>query len=107
AGRVSHEVGLVLRGLPRQKAVEVLEPEPGGPVVVRTGGGRLVRGRVVPLAERARRVAVVAQDLRQRRSLARDEAGVAVPVVSELGDLAGPDAVLVASGQQRGPGGRA
>jgi hypothetical protein len=54
----------------------------------------------VVLAEGRRGVAVVAEHLGDGRRRLRDDARVAVPVVGELGDDAGADAVVVASGHQ-------
>src|SRR5688572_32750819 len=58
-------------------------------------------GRVVPLAERRRGVAVVSQHLRDRCAALGDSAGVTVPVVGKLGDLAAGNSVLVPPAQDR------
>ena len=106
AGGVAHQARLVLRRFAGEEAVEVLEAVAGRPVVERAGGGRLLGGRVVPLAERRGAVAVVLQHLGHSGAALRDDAGVAVPVVGQLGDLPVADAVMVAARQQRRAGRR-
>ena len=105
--RVLDEARLPLRGLAGEEAVEVVEAVAGGPVGERAHRGRLVGGRVVPLAEGGGLVAVVAQDLGHGGGRHRHDAGVAVPVHRALGDGAGADALVVAPGEQRGARGRA
>ena len=97
-GRVAHEARLVLRRLPGQKAVEVLESVAGGPVIERAGGGCLFGRRVVPLAPRAGVIAVVLEHLGHGGAALGDGAHVAVPVIGQLGDLTAGDAVMVAPG---------
>ena len=104
---VLHQPRLPLRGLAGQEAVEVVEAVAGGPAVERAHRRGLVGRRVVPLADRRRAVAVVAQHLGDRGRALRDHAGVAVPVHRALGDGAVADALVVAPGEQRGARGRA
>ena len=49
----------------------------------------------------------MAQDLGDGGRRFGDNAGVAVPVYGALGDGAGTDPLMVAPGEERGPGGRA
>src|SRR5262245_26237148 len=58
-GRVAHQHRLPLRRFPGEEAVEVFETVSGGPVIERAGGGRMLRGRVVPLAPSRGAVAVI------------------------------------------------
>jgi hypothetical protein len=81
--------GLPLRGLAGDEAVEVVEAPARRRAVVGAVGDLLDR-RVVVLAEGGRGVAVVAEHLGDGRRRLRDDAGVAVPVVGELGDLPAP-----------------
>ena len=106
-GRVAHKVRLVLRRLAGEEAVEIFEAVAGRPILERAGGGGVIGRRVVPLAPGRGGVAVVLQHLGDGRARLRDDAGIAVPVVRELGDLPVADAVMVASGQQRRAGRRA
>ena len=49
-GGVAGECGLILRGFPCEKSVEILEAVAGRPVVERPFAGDLLLGRVVPFA---------------------------------------------------------
>ena len=60
---VAVERGVVLVRFALVESVEVLEPEAGRPAVERAGGADLRLRRVVPLAEHAGGVAVVAEHL--------------------------------------------
>ena len=106
---VLHQPRLPLGCLPGQEAVEVVEADPlaGGPEGKGAHGRGLGGGGVVPLAEGGGLVAVFPQHLGQGRGRARDHARVAIPVHRTLGD--GPRAypLVVAPGQQGGPGRRA
>ena len=99
---VLHQPRLPLRGLAGQEAVEVVEAVAGGPAVEGAHRRGLVGRRVVPLADRRRAVAVVAQHLGDGGRGLRDHAGVAVPVHRALGDGAVAHALVVAPGEQRG-----
>ena len=103
AGRVAHEVRLILRRLTGQEPVEVLKTQTGRPVVERPRRCGLQRRRVVPLPPRRRRVPVLPQHLGHQRTAPGDLTGVAVPVVGQLSDLTVPDPVMVTASQQRGP----
>ena len=100
---VAHQVRLVLRSLPGQEPVEILEAQPGRPVLERAGRRGVLRRGVVPLAPRARAVAVVLEHLGHQGAAARDLPGVAVPIVGQLGDLPVADLMVIAPGQQRRP----
>ena len=100
---VAHQMGLVLGGLPREKPVEILEPQPGRPVFERAGRRGLLGRGVMPLAPRAGAVPVVLEHLGHQRAAARNLPGIAVPVVGQLGDLTVADLVMIAPGQQRRP----
>ena len=104
---IADEIGLVLRGFSGKETVEIFEPVAGGPVIERSGGSRLFGRRVVPLSECGGAVAVVFENLGDHRAGLGLNAGVSVPVVREFGDLAGADAVMISSSEQRGAGGRA
>ncbi len=61
----------------------------------------LARVLVVPFAEHARRIPVVAQDLRHECGTPRDHASVARETCSHFDNDAGTDTVMVAAGQQK------
>lgn len=98
---VAHQPGLPLRRLAGEEAVEMIEPVAGRPAVFGADGRRFGDRGVVPLAESAGPVAVVAEDLGDGRRRLRDHAGVAVEGDGALGDRAGADARVVAAGEQR------
>ena len=95
---------VVLTGGAGQEAPPVIEAPAERPVVERSGGAHLAAGRHVPLAESAGDVSVLAQDPRQGGAAPRSRAGVAGEGSRKLGDAAHADAVVVASGEHRGPG---
>ena len=101
------EPRLVLRGLACEEAVEVVETVPGWPAVERPHRRRLIRRRVVPLAEGCRAVAVVVQHLSDRRRRFGNDSGVAVEVGSPFGNRTVADSMVVASSQERRSGRRA
>ena len=98
---------LPLAGVPAHEAVEVLEAHAGRPLVERADRTRLERRRVVVLAEPRRAIAVVLQDLADRRLVPGDEAVVARIAGRLLGHHAESDRVVVAAGDQRRARGRA
>ena len=87
-----------------EEAVEVVEAPAVRPAVERPGRTLLAVGRQVPLPERGRAVAVVAEDPRQRSAVPWQRRGVAGEAAGELADRAEADGVVVAPGQQRRPG---
>ena len=105
-GGVLHEARLPLRGFAGEEAVEVFKAVARGPVGERPHGGGLVGGGVVPFAEGGGFVAVVLQDLGNRRGGLGNDAGVTVPIHRALGDRAAADTLMVAPGKQSRAGGR-
>jgi hypothetical protein len=93
--------GVVLTRLAAQEAPVVVEAEPGGPAVEGTARSLLVVRRHVPLADRGSHVAVLLQDPRQRRAVARDGGVIAGERPRELGHEAEPHAVLVTASEHR------
>ena len=102
-GRIAVDRGIILVGLALVEAIEIVEPEAGGPAVERPGGGDVGLGRVVPLAEDPGGVAVVPQDLRDERGALWDHAGVAGIAGAHLDDDAGRGGVVIPAGEERGP----
>ncbi len=93
-----------LAGATAQEPVEVVEAPAVRPPVQRPRRSLLaVRGQV-PLAERGGAVAVVPQDPRQRRTVTRQDGGVAGEAVGELAHRTEPDRVTVATREQSRPG---
>ena len=105
-GGVLHEARFPLRGFAGEEAVEILEAVARRPIGERPHRRRLVGGRVVPFAEGGGLVAVILQDLGNRRGSHRHDARVAVPIHRALGDRAAADALMVAPGEQRRARGR-
>ena len=104
---VADQVWLELRCLSGEEAVEVLEAVSRRPVVEWSRSRRLQGRGVVPLPKGRGGVAVVLQHLGGQRTALGDFARVAVPVVGQLGNLPISDAMVIATGQQRGAGRRA
>ena len=96
-----------LIGRARQEPVEPVETPVQGPFVVGTGGRVVFGGVEVPLAEGEGGKALLAQHFRQGGGVTGDSPPlVGVAVVAESGDRRDADGVVVASRQQRCPGGR-
>ena len=93
-----------LVGLAPDEPVEIVEAHVGRPVVERPGGGGLVVGDVVVLAEPGRGVAVLVQNLGDGGGAVGDEPAVPGIAAGNFLDDAGADAVVVAPGEQRGAG---
>ncbi len=102
---VERRVALVR--LAAEEAVEVLEAHAGRPLPVRPHRARLPHRHLVALAELRGAVAVELQDLGQRGGGVRPDRVVARRRRRQLGDVAHPDRVVVAAGQQRRAGRRA
>ena len=86
-GVVHGDHGIPLARLPAQETPEVLETPAPGPAVQRTSRPLLaVRGQV-PLPERRSGIAVLLEDLRERRGRFRDERVVSRKAAGELADL--------------------
>ena len=99
---VVDEIGVELIGLAGEEAVEPVKAALQRPVGEGPGGGALLGGTEVPLADRERGVVLVAQHLRHRRGVLADRAAHVWVARVEVGDRAHPDRVMVAAGQQRG-----
>jgi hypothetical protein len=104
-GRVTEEIGLPLAGVATNEAIEIIEAHPDRPLIKRPGLARLIKRRVVVLAEPRGRVSVTLKD-------GSDGAGILtndriVPRKSSCSLTHNPEAgdVMVASGDQRGAGG--
>jgi hypothetical protein len=99
------ELGVEAVGLGLEEAVVALEPPAQRPLVVRTGGRRVFGGGEVPFPDAHRVDTLIAKHFGDRRrggchvTATVREAGV------QVGQQAHPDTVVVAAGQQRGPGG--
>ena len=106
ARRVANQVRLVLRGLAGEETVEVLEAEAGRPVLERAGRSGLLGRCVVPFAPGACGVTVILQYVSHQRTAPGNVPGITVPVVRQLSDLPGTDAMVIAAGQQSRPSGR-
>src|SRR5262249_40236561 len=96
-----------LVGVAAEEAVEVVEAQSCRPVGERAGGAGVPVGDVVVLAEPGRRVAEEGQDLGDGAAVARHERVVAGETGRLLGDDAGAAAMMVAAGDEGGPGRRA
>ena len=95
--------GIPLARAAAEDPVEVVEAPAVRPPVERPSRTLLPVRCQVPLAERGRAVAVVAQDPWQRRAVPRKDRGVAGEPAGELTDRAEPHGVVVPAGEQRGP----
>ncbi len=104
---VVHEVGCELVGLAVEEAVEALEAAPERPPRPGAGEMRVLVGGQVPLADRVGRVALVAQDLGEEPGRAGDASGVPGEAAGQVRDPSHPDRVVVAAGEEAGPGRRA
>ena len=103
---VERRVPLV--GLAADEAVEVLEAATAGwPGVERSGGARLPHRHLMALAELRGRVAIQLQRPRQRRHRVGQHRVVARRAGRNLGDAAHSNGMMVATGQQGLPRGRA
>ncbi len=97
---------VVLVGFTPHESVELFEAHPSGPPIERSGRADFPYRSVVPFTESRCAVAVLSQRLGYGRRRFRDDAVVAVVAGGKLCDGSGVDDVVVAAGQQRGPGGR-
>ena len=105
-GLVPDELGSPLVGLTVEKPVVVVETNPGGPCLVRPCGP-LVSGGEVPLAHREGGPSIGSHVLGQGAGRVRDLAGVAGEVDGQVSEHAHPNPMVIAPGEQAGPGGRA
>ena len=104
---VMDQVGGELVGLPLEEAVEAVEAALERPLVEGAGRRGVVHGAQVPLAHREGGVALVAQDLGHGRGVVGDVPPHVRIAAVEVGDGPHSHGVVVASGEQGGPGGRA
>ena len=98
--QVSNQRRLPARCLGSEESVEVLEAEARGPVLERAGRAGLLRRRVMPLAPRARGVAVVLQNVRHECTALGNPPVIAFPVIRKLGDDPEPHPMMIPPGQQ-------
>ena len=103
---VAHQVGRPLVRLTVEEPVVPVEALTGRPHPV-GAGVTLVAGHEVPLADAEGGVAVGPQDLGERPRGLREVARVPGKVRRQVGQHAHADAVMVAAGEQAGPGRRA
>ena len=96
-----------LAGFTAQEPPEVVKAPGVRPPGERARRALLAIGCQVPLAERGRAVPVALQHLRERRAVFRNERRISGKAAGKLADRAEADRVVVAAGQQRGPGRRA
>ena len=95
---VIKEARAVLVGFSAQKAIKMVKPIAGWPVIERTLRACFKSRRVVPLAKGGRSIAFGFQQLRYRRRAGRNHTGVSVKTfVCHLGDRAVAHPVVVAS----------
>ena len=104
---VAHQLRRVLIRLGIHETIEAIETAPQRPAVERTGRARFRERRHVPLAQHVVAIAVRAQHFGDGAGLAADLAAIAGIARIEVGEAADADGVMVASGQQRRPRGRA
>src|SRR5271154_4218455 len=89
------------------ETVEVLEPHAGRPLVERTRLAGLIDRCVVILAEPRGAVAVLEENPTDRGAILADHAVISRETGRNLGDHTEPDRVMIAAGDQCGPGRRA
>ena len=104
---VADQVGRPVVGVALEEAVVALEPHPERPAVEGAGGRPLPARREVPLADGQGAVAGVAQQAGEGRRALGQPGGVAGVAHRQVGQKAHPHRVVVASGEERGPGRRA
>src|SRR5579863_1319544 len=104
---VAHQTRLVLRSLAREEPIEIFEAIAGGPVIEVAFRGRLLGGRIVPLAPSSGVVAVILEYLGHGGRRLRDRAAETVKVVGQFRNLTVGDARVIAPREQRSARGRA
>jgi hypothetical protein len=100
---VLDQVGVPLVGLAAEEPVEPVEPLRQRPFRAAAACGDVLLRHVVVLAEPERRIAVVLQDLPDRRALGRQPACGTGESVGALHDRRAPVHVVVASGEEGRP----
>ena len=99
--RVAEQVRLPLAGVAADEAVEIIEAHPDGPLIERPGLARLVKGRVVVLAEPRGRVPVLLQDGADRAGILPDDRIVPREPCRRFAHDSKAGHVMIASGDQR------
>jgi hypothetical protein len=102
-GMVTEQVRRPLVGLPAHKAVEILETQSRGPLIVRPGNAVLKTRRVVVLAKPGGGVTALLQDCADGGILNTDDGIVAWITGRQFADDAGSDRVMIAARNQRRP----
>lgn len=105
-GCIANQGRFVLRRFTGQEAVKVFKAVTSGPVIKRTFGSDLLLRRVVPLAERRRRLTIVSQDFSDRGRFLGNHSGVTIKRNGSFSNRARTDSRVVASRQQAGARGR-
>jgi hypothetical protein len=98
---------LPLAGFAPHESIEIVKPHADGPLVKRASLAGVERGRIVIFAEPACGKAVVFEDLADGRLVFGDDAVVAGVACGNLRDYTKADRVVIASGNQGSPRGRA
>ena len=104
---IAEQIRRPLIGLAAHEAVEVFEAHPRRPLIEGARHAVLERRRVVVLAEPRRGIAVVLEDRADGRVLRTDDRVIARVTRRQLRDHAEAHRVVVATGDQRRPRGRA
>ena len=104
---VLDQIGIPLIGLAAEEAVEPVKTLLQRPLRLTAAAGDVLLRHVVVLADPERAVAVVLQHLPDRRALRRCTRGSAGKTVGTLRDRREPVHMMVAAGQETGPGRRA
>ena len=101
-GRIAEQVRLPLAGVAADKPVEIIEAHPDRPLIERPGLARLIKGRVVVLAEPRGRVAVLLENLADRAAILLDHRVVPREPGRRFAHDAIAGHVMVAAGDQCG-----
>ena len=104
---VMRQLGVELVGLALQETVIAVETLLQRPIGEGAGGGTFAHRREMPFAGGEGRIALVAQNLRERRGAFRDRAAHVGKAGVEIRNAAHADRVMVAAGEQAGAGRRA
>ena len=95
---------LPLRCFAREESIEIVEADAfaGRPECERPHRSSFGCRGVVPFAKSCGVVAVIAEHLGERRGASRNDPRIAIEIYSALRDGARSDALMIATGQQRG-----
>ena len=91
-----------LRRFAGKEAIEVIEAIAGWPAIFRADRCCFGGGRVVPLAERRRRITIVSQHFSDRGRFFRNHSGVTIKRDGPFSDRARADSRVISSRQQTG-----